>query len=177
MESDVQPPVRYKCKKQTSVGSQMYNWYLIRTKTGAERTAHEQLQHVVERALLPLAKTQIRQRDRTFQRISPIFPCYLFAFFSLGHSARQIRYTPGVRHIVQFGERAATVPVWVIDELISRCAEGPVDLSKPRLSIGTPVRVVGGPFHNFDAVFDGYCSGLERVAVLLSVMNAERRVV
>jgi hypothetical protein len=69
----------------------MYNWYLIRTKTGAERTAHEQLQHVVERALLPLAKTQIRQRDRTFQRISPIFPCYLFAFFSLGHSARQIR--------------------------------------------------------------------------------------
>jgi len=155
----------------------MYNWYLIRTKTGAERIANEQLQNVVARTLLPLAKTQIRQRDRTFQRISPIFPCYLFAYFSLGHTARQIRYTPGVRHIVQFGEQAASVPVWVIDEVISRCGEGPVDLSKPRLSIGTPVRVVHGPFHNFNAVFDGYCSGLERVAVLLSVMNAERRVV
>jgi transcriptional antiterminator RfaH len=155
----------------------MYNWYLIRTKTGAERIAHEQLQHVVERTLLPLAKTQVRQGDRTFQRISPIFPCYLFAFFSLGHAARQIRYTPGVRNIVQFGEQAAAVPVWVIDELMSRCTEGPVDLSKPRLSIGAPVKVVDGPFHNFDAVFDGYCSGAERVAVLLSIMNARRRVV
>jgi transcriptional antiterminator RfaH len=155
----------------------MYNWYLIRTKTGAERTAHEHLQHVVERTLLPLAKTRIRQGDRTFQRISPIFPCYLFAYFSLGHTARQIRYTPGVRDIVRFGEQAAPVPVWVIDELISRCAEGPVDLSKPRLSIGTPVKVVHGPFHDFHAVFDGYCNGMERVAVLLSVMNAERRIV
>jgi transcription antitermination factor NusG len=43
--------------------------------------------------------------------------------------------------------------------------------------MGTSVRVVRGPFHDFDAVFDGYCSGTERVAVLLSVMNAERRVV
>ena len=155
----------------------MDNWYLIRTKTGAERIAHAQLQHVVERTLLPLAKTQVRQGDRTFQRISPIFPCYLFAFFSLGHAARQIRYTPGVRHIVKFGEQAAAVPVWVIDELITRCADGPVDLPKPRLSIGAPLRVVHGPFHDFDAVFDGYCDGTERVAVLLSVMNAERRVV
>jgi transcriptional antiterminator RfaH len=155
----------------------MENWYLIRTKTGGERTAHEQLQHVVERTLLPLAKTQIRQGDRTFQRVSPLFPCYLFAFFSLGHAARQIRYTPGVRNIVQFGEQAAAVPVWIIDELISRCAEGPVDLSKPRFSIGTRVKVVRGPFQEIDAVFDGYCSGTERVAVLLSIMNAERRVV
>jgi transcriptional antiterminator RfaH len=155
----------------------MHNWYLIRTKTGAERTAHEQLKHVVERTLLPMAKTQLRQGDRTFQRINPIFPCYLFAFFSLGHSARQIRYTPGVRGIVQFGEHAATVPSWVIDELTSRCAEGPIDLSKPTLSIGAPVRVVRGPFVQFNAIFDGYCSGTDRVAVLLSVMNAERRVV
>ena len=156
----------------------MNDWYLIRTKTGAERTAHEQLKHVVERSFLPLARMQIRQGDRTFHRVSPIFPCYLFAFFSLGPAARQIRYTPGVRNIVEFGGQAATVPVWVIDELISRCAAGPVDLAKPpRLSIGTPVKVVHGPFHAFDAVFDGYCSGTERVAVLLSIMNAQRRVV
>ena len=155
----------------------MQNWYLIRTKAGAERIANEQLKPIVERTLLPLAKTQLRQGDRTFQRVSPIFPCYIFAYFSLGHMARQIRYTPGVRNIVQFGEQAATVPNWVIDELTSRCAEGPVDLSMPRLSVGAPVRVVRGPFHTFDAIFDGYCSGTERVAVLLSVMNAERRIV
>ena len=94
----------------------MQDWYLIRTKTGGERVAQNQLQHVVERTLLPLGKMQVRQRDRTFQRIGPIFPCYIFAFFSLAHRARLIRYTPGVRDVVRFGEQAAVVPVWVIDE-------------------------------------------------------------
>jgi transcriptional antiterminator RfaH len=154
----------------------MEDWYLIRTKTGGERSAQEQLQHVVKRTLLPLGKTQVRQRYRTFQRVGPIFPCYIFAFFSLGHAARQIRYTPGVRDVVRFGEQAAIVPVWVINELIDRCAEGPVELSKPGFSHGALVKVVGGPFRDLHAVFDGYLDGTERVAVLLSVMKAERRV-
>ena len=155
----------------------MQEWYLIRTKTGGERIAQTQLQQVVERTLLPLGNTQVRQRDRSFQRIAPIFPCYLFAFFCLASRARQIRYTPGVRDVVRFGERAAVVPVWVIDELVNRCAQGPVDLLKPGLSKGTPVKVLRGPFRELHAVFDGYLSGAERVAVLLSIMNAERRVV
>jgi transcriptional antiterminator RfaH len=155
----------------------MQEWYLIRTKTGLERTAQKQLQHVVESTLLPLGNTQVRQRDRTFQRIAPIFPCYLFAFFDLARTARQIRYTPGVRDIVRFGEEAAVVPVWVIDELVARCAQGPDDLLKPAFSKGTPVKLLRGPFRELHAVFDGYLSGAERVAVLLSIMNAERRVV
>jgi transcriptional antiterminator RfaH len=155
----------------------MRGWYLIRTKTGAEKAALERLQHVVERTLLPLGNMQVRQRDRTFQRIGPLFPCYLFALFCLGSKARQIRYTPGVRDIVRFGEQAAVVPVWVIDELIARCAHGPVDLLKPAFSRGAPVKVLRGPFRELQAVFDGYLSGAERVAVLLSIMNAERRVV
>jgi transcriptional antiterminator RfaH len=155
----------------------MQDWYLVRTKTGGERTAQQHLQQVVERTLLPLGKTQVRQRERTFQRIGPIFPCYLFAYFSLGRAARQIRYTPGVRDIVRFGEQPAVVPDWVIDEMTSRCVQGPVDLSEPGFSQGAPLKVVCGPFREFRAVFDGYLSGTERVAVLLSIMNAERRIV
>jgi transcriptional antiterminator RfaH len=154
----------------------MDDWYLLRTKTGGERTAKEWLQHVVKRTLLPMGRTQIRQGDRTFQRVSPIFPSYIFAFFSLRHTARQIRYTPGVRDVVWFGEHAAVVPTWVINELTARCAGGPIDLLKPGFSHGAPLKVVGGPFRDLSAVFDGYLNGTERVAVLLSVMNARRRV-
>jgi len=155
----------------------MQHWYLLRTKTGGERTAQAQLQHVVERTLLPLGKMRLRQRERTFQRIGPVFPCYLFAFFCLGHAARQIRFTPGIRDIVRFGEQAAVVPDWVIHELISKCAQGPVDLSSSGFAQGAPLKVVRGPFRELEAVFDGYLDGNERVAVLLSLMNAERRVV
>jgi transcription antitermination factor NusG len=48
---------------------------------------------------------------------------------------------------------------------------------KPAFSKGAPVKVLRGPFQELEAVFDGYLSGAERVAVLLSIMNAERRVV
>jgi len=153
------------------------DWYLVRTKSGAERTACENLQHTVDRVLLPLVTMPLRQKERIFQRTVPLFPTYIFAQFDLETTARQIRYTPGIRNIVQFGDRAAVVPGYVIDELISRCAEGLVDLSNRRLPLGAPVNVVRGPFQEFQAVFDGYLSGTERVAVLLTVMNAERRVV
>ncbi len=152
-------------------------WYLIRTKTGYERIARDQLRKITEQTLVPLGTVKIRQQGRTIQRVSPIFPCYIFSFFSLGHAGRQVCYTPGVREIVRFGDRAAVVPAAVIEELIERCSHGPVDLSQHRLSRGSPLKVIGGPLRDFDAVFDGYLNGTDRVAVLLSLMNAERRAV
>ncbi len=155
----------------------MSHWYLLRTKTGSERVAEQQLAKLVEGTLLPLGKMRIRQQGRMVERIAPIFPCYLFAFFCLATSARKIRYTPGVREIVRFGDQAAVVPDWVINHLMLRCGGGPVELPRNSLCQGAAVRLVGGPFREFDAIFDGYLGGAERVAVLLSVMNGVHRVV
>jgi transcriptional antiterminator RfaH len=155
----------------------MLDWYLLRTKTGEERKAQQQLDGVVESTLLPLGKMPLRQLGRVVSRTAPLFPCYLFARFSLSGVARKVRHTPGVRDIVRFGEQPAVVPHWVIDELTRRCADGPIDLLRPQFSQGDVVKVLGGPFREFDAIFDGYLMGTERVAVLLSIMSAERRVV
>jgi len=154
----------------------MRNWYLIRTKVGAEQIASNQLQQVVDRVFLPVALLPFRQKSRTFIRKGPLFPTYLFAHFSLEQLSRQIRYTPGVRNVVTFGDQAAVVPTSIVDELMIRCAEAGIDLSKPKLLPGTPVDIVHGPFQDLEAVFEGYLSGTERVAVLLSVLNAKRRV-
>jgi transcriptional antiterminator RfaH len=155
----------------------MWEWYLLRTKTGEERKAQRHVDGLVERTFLPLGKTQIRQRGGVAERIAPLFPCYLFAQFSLSAAARKIQHTPGIRGIVRFGEQAAVVPGWVIDHLALRCADGPVALLKPSLSPGDAIKVLDGPFQQLEAVFDGYLSGTERVSVLLSIMSAERRVV
>ena len=87
----------------------MTEWYLVRTKMGEERKAETLLGDIVDRTLLPLGKTKLRHTGRVAERVSPLFPCYLFALFSLAHKAREIRYTPGVREIVRFGEQAAVV--------------------------------------------------------------------
>jgi transcriptional antiterminator RfaH len=154
----------------------MPRWYLLRTKVGEERRAQQQLQGSVEATLLPLGKTLVPQHGRMIERIAPLFPCYLFAFFALSVTARKIRYTPGVRNLVRFGEEVAIVPRWVIDELTKRCRNGPVELAKNRFSDGGSVPLVDEPAGQLLAVFDGYLSGAERVAVLLSVMSTERRV-
>jgi transcriptional antiterminator RfaH len=154
----------------------MPEWYLLRTKAGEERKARQQLHGVVEDTLLPLGVMHVRQQDRVAERIAPLFPCYLFALFSLAGAARKIRYTPGVRDLVRFGEQATPVPRWVIDQLASRGVDGPIELLRQPLSPGDAVTVLDGPFRQFEAIFDGYLSGTERVAVLLSVMSAERRV-
>jgi transcriptional antiterminator RfaH len=155
----------------------MPHWYLIRTKAGAEQTASDQLRPIVDRVFLPLAILPLRQKGRVFNRKSPLFPTYLFAQFTLEQFARQVRYTPGVRNVVTFGEQAAVVPAHIIDELTIKCGDSGIDLSTPKLLLGGPVNVVQGPFRDFDAVFDGYLSGSGRVAVLLSILNARRRVV
>jgi transcription antitermination factor NusG len=155
----------------------MQSWYLIRTKSGAERVAQENLRGVVEQTLLPQARTRVRQQNRVVERVSPVFPSYLFALFPLASTARRIRYTPGVREIVRFGEQAAVVPDNVIEELTLRCAAGPLDFCRPAYAPGSPLEILSGPFREFRAVFEGYLNGTERVAVLLSVMNARRRVV
>lgn len=153
------------------------NWYLIRTKPNCEKIARDNLPKIVDETLLPLAMFRLRQHGRTVQRAGPVFPSYLFAHFSLGRAARQIRYTPGVHEIVRFGEWAPVVPAVVIEDVMQRCSRGPAELSESRLSVGSPVKVIAGPFRDFEAVFDGYLNGSERVAVLLSVMNAQRRAV
>lgn len=155
----------------------MLNWYLIRTKTASEKVAEQQLKRVVARTLLPLGKAQLRQNGRIFLRVTPLFPCYVFAYFSLGAAARTIQYTPGVRNIVRFGEQAAVVPECVIDGLLSKCSAGPVELSRPELPRGSTVEIIDGPLKALHGLFDGYLTGTERVAVLLSVMNGDRRVI
>lgn len=155
----------------------MSHWYLLRTESDGERLAEQQLAKLVESALLLLGRTRFRQRDRMIERTVPLFPSYLFAFFSLAALARRIRYASGVRQIVQFGGQAAMVPGWVINYLMARCGDRLIELSRGSKRPGALVRLIAGPFREFDAVFDGYLGGAERVAVLLSVMNRTRRVV
>jgi transcription antitermination factor NusG len=110
------------------------------------------------------------------ESVAALFPGYMFALFNIERYS-QLRYTRGVRQIVCFGEEAAVVPQWIIEELKLRCSNGPVELPERRLVAGERVIVIDGPFREFDGIFERHLSGPERVAILLSVMGAGRRAV
>jgi transcriptional antiterminator RfaH len=146
----------------------MTEWYLIHTKTGQERKVRDRLAMELPELFLPLLRTRIRRWQRLVGSIVPLFPCYLFAFFDAELHYRCIRYTPGVRQVLHTTGELLAVPHSIIEILKDRCIGGVVETDQPSLSQGQRVQVVDGPFRGFDAIFEGYLPGRERVRILLS---------
>jgi transcriptional antiterminator RfaH len=152
-------------------------WYLLRTKAGKERIAHDQLSCLAVDTLLPLVKVPVRRWGRMVESVIPLFPCYMFGLFEMEREYNRLRYTRGLVGVVSFGGQPAVVPAPIISGLKQRCAGGPVQLPKRPLRSGERVTVVDGPLREFEGIFERYLSGPERIAILLSVMGAGARVV
>jgi transcriptional antiterminator RfaH len=164
--------VQEKWKTQMAV-----EWYLVRTKAGEERRANEHLTRFAAETFFPLMKVRVRRWGKLVEVIVPLFACYLFAVFDLEREYNRVRHTSGVQYVVHYGVQPAVVPEWIVRELKARCAKGPIEIPKRELLAGEPVRVVGGPFREFEGIFERNLSGLERVAIFLSAMGVGARVV
>lgn len=156
----------------------MFEWHVIRTKSGKEHKVRERLASEISELFLPLFKTRTRRREKFVESVVPLFPCYLFGQFDVQSQYRRVRYTPGIREVLSAGGELLIVPRNIIDDLKQRCAGGPVEIPQQPLISGERVRVVEGPFRGIDAVFEGYLPGNERVRILLSSFsNAGPRMV
>jgi transcriptional antiterminator RfaH len=78
----------------------------------------------------------------------------------------------GVRAIVSAGSDPLAVPDAIVAEIRRRGIDDIVEIVDPPLGSGQRVTIVDGPFRGFEAVFDRYLSGAERVAILLSAVES-----
>lgn len=147
-------------------------WYLIRTKTGKERWVKDQLQTTVPEVFLPLLRGKAPRWGRMAMSVGPLFPCYVFARFDLQRSYFEVKYMPGVRGIVSAGSDPLAVPTTIVTEIRRRGVDDVVEIPEKPLGNGDRVLVVEGPFRGFEAIFERYLSGAERVAILLSAIEA-----
>jgi transcriptional antiterminator RfaH len=148
------------------------DWYLIRTKTGKERWVKDQIAPMAHEVFLPLLKARQPRWGRMADSIGPLFPCYVFARFDLKQRYFDIKYMAGVRGIVSAGIDPLAVPDSIIDEIRRRGVDDIVEIFEKPLGTGEKVVVVEGPFRGFEAIFERYLSGAERVAILLSAVEA-----
>jgi transcriptional antiterminator RfaH len=156
--------------RQSANGNE--NWYLVHTRAGKEHTVCKQLGEIVPETLLPIAKVPVRRWGRMTSSLVPLFPCYLFAYFDYEANFWWVKYTRGVNKLIRTGLEPAVVPQQIIESLKQRCAHGPVELPAKRPRRGEVVTVESGTFRGFEAVFDGYLSGNQRVAILLSSLGS-----
>lgn len=103
--------------------------------------------------------------------IEPVFPCYVFVRCVLGESLDEIRSSPGISSLVQFGLRIPTVPDHVIESL-KQCFESSELLcAEDDLAPGTEVTVVQGPFLGAEAIVARVLPAKRRVQVLLDFLG------
>jgi transcriptional antiterminator RfaH len=148
------------------------DWYLVRTKPGKERWVHDQLSGLLPDVFLPLLEARTPRWGKMAWSIVPLFPCYVFARFDIAERYFDVKYLAGVQGLVSAGNDPLAVPVQVIDEIKCRGTNGVVKIEEKAFDNGDRVRVVGGPFRGFEAIFERYLSGAERVAILLGAVEA-----
>jgi transcriptional antiterminator RfaH len=148
------------------------DWYLIRTKTGKERWVKDQIAPLAHEVFLPLLKARAPRWGRMAETIGPLFPCYVFARFDLKQRYFEIKYMAGVRGIVSAGSDPLAVPGSIITEIRRRGIDDIVEIPDKPLGAGEKVVIMEGPFRGFEAIFERYLSGSERVAILLSAVEA-----
>lgn len=153
-------------------------WYLVFTKPSSEEKARANLERQGYRVYFPRLLERKIYRGRWRERISALFPRYLFVQArNVGQSLSSVRSTVGVAEAVRFGSNYAVVPEQVVNGLVERADPhtGLHLLKRSTLSPGDAVRVVSGAFVGLEGLFARE-SGAERVLVLLKLLQREAAV-
>src|SRR5262249_55356873 len=100
-----------------------------------------------------------------------MFPGYLFAKFVYSTQHRAVEGSHGIRGIVRFGDRLATLSEEIVIALQSRAGAEEVVTIDSSLKIGQPVHIVEGPFQGLEVVVTQLLPAGERIRVLLEFLG------
>lgn len=147
-------------------------WFAIQTKPRNEEKALCFLSRKSIPTFLPRLMVRRRHGSRTWQALEPLFPGYLFGrFVPEAEVIDKVRWTPGISRILGAEGEPVPVPEDFIAHLWERLAERGYVTPAPNLLPGTRVRFKGGPFALLEAVIDRPASRVDRVRVLLGLLN------
>jgi transcriptional antiterminator RfaH len=73
---------------------------------------------------------------------------------------------------VSAGTDPLAVPDVIVSDIRSRGVDDVIEIPDKPIGTGERVVVVDGPFRGFEAIFQRYLAGAERVAILLSAVES-----
>jgi Transcription antiterminator len=147
-------------------------WACIRTHPKHEHIAAAQLSHVpgVE-VFNPQLRLERQTRRGRMRSTESLFVNYLFARFVIETSLERVRHTPSVKTVLHFGQRIATIPDDVIEELRQTLLEHAEVVFTDAPLEGDEVEIYNGPFHGEKGVIVRVLPARERVEILLDVLG------
>jgi transcription antitermination factor NusG len=103
--------------------------------------------------------------------VEAMFPGYLFAKFVYSNQHRVVEHSLGVRGVVHFGSRLATLPESIVAALQSKVGAKEVATVDTSPKLGEPVQIAEGPFQGLEAVVTRLLPAKERIRVLLEFLG------
>ena len=153
-------------------------WYVVHTHAKAEDTARAHLARQGFTAYLP----QYLRRRRHARRIdwvrTPLFPRYLFVAMDIARMRwRAVSSTIGVSRLVCHGDRPASVPAGVVEEIMAQRDEAGLVRLATRIPFekGEVIQVVSGVLTDAIGLFE-CMTDEERVIMLLDLLGRQVRV-
>ena len=147
-------------------------WFCLKAQPKREHLAAEGL-----RKQFSIVCFAPRLRARKLTRRGPVwfveamFPGYFFAQFDYVSRRRAVEHAPGVRGLVQFGDRLATIDAATIEGLRRRMEANETVTIDPEIKVGQEVQIAQGPLQGLEALVTQLLPASERVRVLLEFLG------
>lgn len=143
----------------------MKKWYIIHTQTGSEEKAKKTLEQriktagvaeEIEKILIPTEQiSEIRSgKKRVTQR--KFFPGYLLVYMELNEKTWfLVKSTVGITSFIGMGKKPSALTEKEVESILARSRDSETKPSpKVIFEIGEAVRIIDGPFVNFNGTID-----------------------
>lgn len=160
----------------------MKKWYVLHTQTGSEekvetslesRIVSSGLQEMFGQILIP--KEQISEIRSGKKKVSQrkFFPGYIFIEMEMDEKTWfLVKGTPGLTGFISMGRKPSPLPDAELKIVLTKSQETQVKPSpKTVFESGEPVRVIDGPFVNFNGTIDGINPEKGKLKVSVSIFG------
>jgi len=160
-------------------------WYVIQTYAGYEnkvtrnllnRIAQREMQHIISDVIVPTEEEIEIKNGQRRTILRKVYPGYVLVRMVLNDDAWYlVRNTPGVSGFVGNGNKPSPLDEQEVRTIL-RQMEAVEPKVKVSYQVGQTIKVIDGPFTDFEGVVDSIDQERGRVRVLVSFFGRETRV-
>ncbi len=152
-------------------------WYVAQTKPKAEKRACHWLKMKNIRVFIPRMEVKKTRKKHAVSTVEPVFPGYLFVQLEPAPSAwQELKWTPGIKKILDCNGIPSIVPEQVIEELRLRTERKGFIQHGCKFRKGEKVQLTEGPLKGLIGVIEEARPGKERINILMHILSSPTRV-
>jgi transcriptional antiterminator RfaH len=147
-------------------------WFCLKTQPKREHLAATGLRrHFGVECFSPRLRFRKMTQRGPVWFVEAMFPGYLFAKFVYSTQHRAVESSHGIRGIVHFGDRLATLPENVVAALQSRVGAEEIATLDCSLKVGQSVEIIEGPFQGLEVLVTHLLPAKDRIRVLFEFLG------